>query len=250
MKLAIIPARSGSKRIKNKNTMDFCGNPMIAYALSAAIKSKIFAKIHVSTESKQTKNIVESLGVKVDFLRSENLADDTTSLMSVMKWVLQQYQDRDEEYEDVCCLMPIAPLVEAEDIIRAFDKYLQNGRKNPLLMVSSFPAPLKWAYTRNSLGELIPLTPGGYAIRSQDHDKAYYESGPFTIFNREHIFSDDPPGDEGFISCVMPLERSIDIDEPEDLIIAETIYMGKLAQKNNGVCQILVSNNSLFSTHS
>src|SRR3989338_10774113 len=112
MKIAIIPARGGSKRVKNKNIIDFFGKPMIAYVLEAAKGSGLFDKIHVSTESEVIRSTVEDLGFKVDFLRPRELADDTTGLVPVLEWVLKEYERKRSIYKDICCLLPKAPFLE------------------------------------------------------------------------------------------------------------------------------------------
>jgi N-acylneuraminate cytidylyltransferase len=228
MKIAIIPARGGSKRIKDKNIREFCGKPMIQYALEAARDSGIFDKIHVSTESDTIRAIVEGLGYPVDFLRSAELADDVTGLMPVLQWVLGAYRVVGRGYEDVCCLMPACPLLEPEDLRRGYDRYLAFGRKHPLHVVAPFPVPIEWAYRRDGQGRLTPTQPGMFAVRSQDLEKTYYESGPFSFFHRHHLLSENPAGDEDFVSIVLPRERAIDIDDPEDLVLAETLFYGKM----------------------
>ena len=243
MKIAIIPARAGSKRLKKKNIMSFCGKPMISYALSVANESGLFDKIHVSTDSEQIKAISENLGYPVDFLRPESLADDMSGLMPVMRWVLEKYASQGFQFDDIFCLMPTAILIDPDDLKRAFDVYNNHDRNSPLLMVAPFPAPLEWAYRRDQEGLLIPEQPGKFAIRSQDLKKAFYESGPFTIFNKKHILSDNPIGDEGFISCILPPNKSVDIDYPEDVELAETLFLGNLVMKSPKFKKLLIEEN-------
>ncbi len=216
---------------------------MIAYALSAANESGLFDKIHVSTDSEHIKGISENLGYPVDFLRPASLADDMCGLMPVLRWVLEQYQSQGLQFDDICCLMPTAILIDPEDLKQAFDTYNYHDRNSPLLMVAPFPVPLEWAYRRDEEGVLIPEQPGKYAIRSQDLGKAYYESGPFTIFNKKHILSDTPMGDEGFISCILPPVKSVDIDDPEDVELAETLFLGNLVKKYPEVKKQLIEEN-------
>ena len=227
MRIAIIPARGGSKRIKNKNIIDFCGRPMIGYALEAASESGLFDKIHVSTDSQEIKEVVEGLGYEIDFMRPSELGDDMTGLMPVLQWVVQRYREEGLTFEDVCCLMPVCPLLEAGDIVRGFEVYEQHGRERPLHVVAPFPVPVEWAYRRDESGRLTPVQPGAYAIRSQDLEKAYYECGPFSIFHVSQVLSDTPATDEGYVSIEMPRSRSVDIDEMEDLRFAEVLYRGK-----------------------
>jgi N-acylneuraminate cytidylyltransferase len=230
MKIVIIPARGGSKRIKNKNIIDFCGRPMISYALEAAKKTGIFDKIHVSTESVEIKNIVEALGYAVDFIRPSELADDLTGIVPVLKWVLNRYAAERINFEDVCCLMPVCPLIDSADISSGYKEYLDHDRKYPLHCVAPFPVPIEWAFRRDKKGFLIPVSPGSFAVRSQDLEKAYYECGPFSFFNSSHILSDLPVSDRDFISIVLPRERAVDVDEPEDLFFAESLYLAKLGK--------------------
>src|SRR5438874_1339312 len=98
-RLAVIPARGGSKRIKNKNIRDFCGKPMIAYVLEVARESGLFDKIHVSTESAEIRQTVERLGFAVDFARPAELADDHTPIMPVLKHVVTTYASRGQTFD-------------------------------------------------------------------------------------------------------------------------------------------------------
>ena len=93
-RLAIIPARGGSKRIRHKNTRNFCGKPMIAHILDAAKESNLFEKVHVSTDSSGIADAVRDLGHKIDFMRPAELADDQTPIMPVLKYVTQTYADQ------------------------------------------------------------------------------------------------------------------------------------------------------------
>ena len=231
MRIAIIPARMGSKRIKTKNTVDFFGKPMIAYALEAAEKADLFDKIHVSTESEAIRDVVQGLGYGIDFLRPSELADDFTGLTPVIRWVIEAYRRRGLHFEDICCLMPAAPLLEPEDIVQAYNLYVKYDRKHPLHVVAKFPVPLEWAYYRDNEGFLTPVVTGGYATRSQDLKEAYYETGPFSFFHVSHVLGDQPAKDKGFISLVIPRDRAIDIDNPEDLRLAEALYLGKQARE-------------------
>src|SRR4051812_46880186 len=101
MRLAVIPARGGSKRIKNKNVRDFCGKPLIGYALDICKKSELFDKIHVSTESEEVATVVQKLGHEIDFLRPIELADDFTGVIPVVQNAWREFVHRGKNYEDV-----------------------------------------------------------------------------------------------------------------------------------------------------
>lgn len=226
MNIAIIPARGGSKRIPDKNIVEFCGSPMITYALHAANQTNLFDKIHVSTDSEKVASVVQNAGYGIDFMRPRRLADDHTGLIPVLQFVLEEYDRRGERYENVMILMPCCPLLQVEDILAAYKVYSSFKGERPLHVVTPYPVPIEWAYRREADGLLNPVQPGAYAIRSQDLPLAYYESGPFSWFHRNHLFTDTPATDEDFCSIVLPRSRAVDIDEPEDLILAEALYKG------------------------
>lgn len=235
MNIAIIPARAGSKRIKNKNIMDFFGKPMIGYALEAARQAGIFDKIHVSTESPQILEVVESLGYTIDFIRPKELSDDMTGLIPVFRWVLERYREQGMIFEDVCALMPACPLIEPEDIVRGYEQYLAHDRKHPLHIVAPFPVPIEWAYRREPNGSLFPVESGKFAMRSQDLETTYYEVGPFSFFHTSHLLSETPATDENFISITLPPHKAVDIDEPEDLYLSEVLYLGQHVRNNSAL---------------
>lgn len=223
MRLAVIPARGGSKRIPGKNIAPFCGRPMIAYALEAAANSGLFDKIHVSTDSEEICQVVEALGFTVDFKRDAALADDFTGLVPVLRWVVDQYRLRGEVYDQICCIMPNAPLIRSQDLVEAFDIFTQHDARYPLLVFTKFPVPVEWAFRRSEDGLMTAVSPESLTRRSQDLQHAYYECGPFTIWNPSHLASDNPLTGQ-VLSYVLPAERAVDIDTPEDLVYAERLF--------------------------
>src|SRR5438445_10500267 len=108
-RLAIIPARGGSKRIPDKNIRDFCGRPMIGHILETASASKLFDTIHVSTESRRIADVVRALGYSVDFLRPDILADDHTPSMLVLRYVVETYAAPRRQYDAICLLVACSP---------------------------------------------------------------------------------------------------------------------------------------------
>ena len=229
MRIAIIPARGGSKRIKNKNIIYFLGKPLIFYALDAAKESGLFDIIHVSTDSEDIRLVVENLGYKIDFMRSKDLADDHTGLLPVLKWVLEKYKDKDMFFEDICCIMPTAPLLTSDDLIDGFNLYQKHNRKKPLLVVAPFPVPVEWAFYRDENTLLTPRDTNSLTIRSQDIKPAFYEAGPFSIFRFAHLQNENLFKDLKFLSLLVTKSRAVDIDDPEDLELAKTLYLGRLA---------------------
>ena len=213
MRLAVIPARGGSKRIPKKNIAPFCGKPMIAYALDAVADSGMFDKIHVSTDSEEIRDVVEKLGFPVDFMRDPTLADDYTGLVPVLRWVVEQYRIRGESFEQICCVMPTAPLIRSKDFVEAFKIFNRHHAQHPLLVVARFPVPIEWAFERAKGGVLKPLQQGMLAIRSQDLSPKYHDTGSFSIFSMNDILSSVGVGNNfNFVGYVLPKYKAIDID--------------------------------------
>jgi pseudaminic acid cytidylyltransferase len=223
MRLAVITARGGSKRIPKKNIAPFCGKPMIAYALEAVADSGMFDKIHVSTDSEEIRDVVEKLGFPVDFMRDSALADDYTGLVPVLRWVVEQYRIRGEYFEQICCVMPTAPLIRSKDFVEAFKIFNRHHAQHPLLVVARFPVPIEWAFRRGEGGLLTTISPESLVIRSQDLQHAYYECGPFTLFSPQHLIVDNPLTGR-VLSYMLPAEYAVDIDTPEDMAYAERLF--------------------------
>jgi N-acylneuraminate cytidylyltransferase len=230
MRLAIIPARSGSTRIKDKNVIDFCGQPLIARPLAAAKESDLFDSIHVSTDSEHYAEIVRGLGFKIDFLRDPSLADNHTSLTGVLRWVVREYEKRGKRFDEVCMVMATAALVEAEDLKRGHKLFIEHGRQIPVLAVSPFPAPPERSLGLGKDGILEPRFPEMWDRRSQDLKPAYYDAGAFFFVDAKQL-----TGGTGipskFLPCMLPRHKAVDIDEPEDLEMAELLALGLKAKK-------------------
>jgi N-acylneuraminate cytidylyltransferase len=196
---------------------------MIAYALEAAKKSELFDKIHVSTDSEEICQVVKALGYEVDFMRDSALADDFTGLVPVLRWVVDQYRLREELYEQVCCIMPNAPLLISQDLEDAFNIFNQQEGRHPLLVFARFPVPIEWAFRPNKDGFMNAVSAESLTIRSQDLEHAYYECGPFNIWSPNHLLNDNALTGQ-VLSYILPAERAVDIDNQEDLVYAEKLY--------------------------
>ena len=224
-RIAIIPARGGSKRIPNKNIRDFCGKPMIAHILEVARVSGLFDMIHVSTESQNICTVVEELGFCVDFLRPAELADDQTQIMPVLKYVINTYATKGRVFDQVWLLMACAPFVRSNDLQQAAVMFDRDGGHNSLLAVTEYPVPIEWAFTRSEDGILTYVQEGMFAVRSQDLEKKYYDNGSFAIFPSETaINSRGATSNSRFVGYVLPKGTIIDIDDEEDWTFAEAMY--------------------------
>ena len=228
-RLAIIPARGGSKRIPNKNIRNFCGKPMISYILHEAQESKLFDKIHVSTDSESIKNIVNNLGHFIDFMRPSSLTDDNTSLNPVIEFVLKEYANLNINFDEVWLLLPCSPLIEAGDLIRACN-FMENkkSKRNGFIAVVEYPAPIDWAYEIKTDGLLNPLNKIKLNIRSQDLEKRYFDSGTFMSFfiDNQPDFKNPKIINNPFLGFKISKLKGIDIDTNEDWELVEKIFSG------------------------
>ncbi|GFI31753.1 CMP-N,N'-diacetyllegionaminic acid synthase [Lachnospiraceae bacterium] len=175
--IAIITARGGSKRIPKKNIRDFCGKPMIAYSIEAALESGIFETVMVSTDSGEIAETARKYGADVPFLRSEKNSDDYADTTDVLMEVLEEYQKRDRRFEEFCCIYPTAPFVTAEKLKRSYEMLQQPEVCNVVPMVSfSFP-PQRGMVKRE--GYLLPAYPEYIDDRSQDLEEILHDCGQF-----------------------------------------------------------------------
>lgn len=224
-RLAIIPARGGSKRIPNKNVRDFCGKPMIAYILDVARRSGLFECIHVSTDDARIAQVAADLGFAPDFMRPAELADDHAPLMPVLKHATSEFVRRGQKIDQVWLLMACAPLIESDDLRNAEELFMRAGGERAVLAVAPFPAPVEWAFDRHMDGSLVAVQPGMFAVRSQDLAPKYYDTGSFCVFSAHRVMQSSGAGDDsGFVGHVLPRHKAIDIDTEEDWLLAETMF--------------------------
>ena len=139
--IAIIPARSGSKKIKNKNIKCFFGKPIINYSIKNILKTNLFSKIHISTDSLKIKKIVEKNNLKIDFMRPANLATDKVATFKVIKYVLNQYKDIGILFDDVCLVTACSPLITQNDILDGYIIACKELQEKKLPFVIQRPLP-------------------------------------------------------------------------------------------------------------
>jgi len=229
MRIAIVPARGGSKRIPDKNIVDFLGLPLIGHSLRAAQQSGLFDVIHVSTESRRIADVAGALGFAVDFMRDPALADDHTPLLPVLKWTLEQYASRGRRFDTVCLLMPTAPLIEAGDLLQAEALFRRHNGQRTVIAVARFPVPIEWAFRMTADQSLVPCQPGMGKVRSQDLAPAYYDSGTFIFMPEAEVLA-GRIDDARMLAYSLPRDKAIDIDDAEDLELAKIIYRGRQAR--------------------
>ena len=222
-RLAVILARGGSKRIINKNIRLFHGKPIISYSIKAINKSKIFSRIHISTESEKVIAVLKKLNFVVDFKRPKFLAGDNVVSMDVIKFVYEFYKKKSIHFDEVWNISACAPLMKVSDIVRA-SKILKNNRNKMILSVSEYSVPIEWAFLKNKNNNLKPLAPGSFKIRSQDLRKKYHDIGYFCGIPSRFLENKTKNWDNSFLGLEIVKHRAIDIDKLSDWKLAERLF--------------------------
>lgn len=179
--LALIPARGGSKRIPKKNIKDFLGQPIIAYSIKAAIETKIFDEIMVSTDDEDIASVSRNFGAHVPFLRSARNSDDHATTADVINEVLDSYKSKGIEFDYVCCIYPTAPLLKSAAILRAL-RTMEDHSFNTVFPVAPYSFPI-WRSMVVEDGKAKMLWPEHRHTRSQDLPRVLHDVGQFYWIN-------------------------------------------------------------------
>jgi N-acylneuraminate cytidylyltransferase len=227
--LAVIPARGGSKRIRNKNIKDFLGQPIIQYSIDAAKFSGLFDEVIVSTDDDKIQSIASLLGAGVPFTRSKKNSDDFATLTDVLLEVIESYNQMGKNFEFVCMILPTAPLIAIENLKKAFE-LLQSGYSS-VVPVVKFSYPIQRAFTIDDSQNLKMFFPEYKFKRSQDITPAYHDSGQF-YWVRTSEFLKEKTIFMNSTGCIELSElQAHDIDTEVDWRIAEIKY--SLMKKGN-----------------
>ena len=217
--IAIIPARSGSKGVPDKNIRDLCGKPLMAYAIEAARDSGMFEEIMVSTDSEHYAVIAKEYGAQVPFLRSEATSSDTASSWDMVEEVLNGYRSLGREFDTFCLLQPTSPLRSAEDIKKAYQLYYDRAEFAVVSVCEAEHSPL-WAGHLPEDGEFIDFVNRNRPSRRQAGKKFYRLNGAIYIANINRFEQDRFLYQKGSYAYIMDQESSVDIDSELDFKFA------------------------------
>ena len=222
MKIAIIPARGGSKRIPRKNIKNFHGKPLIAYSIEAALNSRVFDRVIVSTDDSEI--------AEVPFLRPKNISDDFATTMDVIKHSINELSLNDDC--QLCCLYATAPFVQVHDFVEA-SNMLSSINIDYVFSATEFSFPIQRAIKIDENGLCDMFQPEHENTRSQDLEKAYHDAGQF-YFGEVSAFQQNKPFFHSSKSkpFLLPTYRVQDIDTLEDWKRAELLFE-VLMQENN-----------------
>ena len=221
--ICIIPARGGSKRIPEKNIKAFNGKPIIAYSIEAAIQSKCFERVIVSTDDSKIADIAREYGAEVPWLRSAETANDHAPIIDAIIEVLEQLEYKVKGYENLCCILPTAPFVSPKKIIESHTMLIQENY-SAIFPVVEFSYPIHRALQMDDANKVSMITPENMFKRSQDLPKSYHDVGQYYWIKiaaavQEKTFLVENCGG----IAINPLE-SQDIDTLDDWALAEIKY--------------------------
>lgn len=236
-KLAIILARGRSKRIPHKNIKLFLGQPIIKYSIDAAIKSKCFDEVMVSTDDKKIARISKKLGAKVPFFRSKKNSDDYSTTSDVIKETLREYKKRSKEFEYFCCIYPTAVFITPQKIKKALKVMIKN-KVDSVFPIAKYSPPIQRSIIVENK-KLKRAYPKYEKYRSQDLKPFYYDCGQFYWGRTETFLKNNKLLTKNTIGIETPELEVQDIDNLEDWHLAELKYKYQWGRDVEGLNLIL-----------
>jgi pseudaminic acid cytidylyltransferase len=233
MRLAIIPARGGSKRIPRKNVRSFAGRPMIGHAIAAAQAAGVFDRIVVSTDDDEIAAVALACGAEVPWRRPAELSGDEAGTVPVIVHALDALAWPDAQ--PVCCIYPAVPLLDPADLRAALAR-LEAGGCDFVFPVLAFDSPVQRAMRRDSEGRVQPLQPQFADTRTQDLESAYHDAGQF-YWGWPKAWRAGTSPHAGGATLVLAPGRAVDIDTPEDWARAEWLYAAQQTMTPRRIAQ-------------
>jgi pseudaminic acid cytidylyltransferase len=219
--LAVIPARGGSKRVPGKNIRLLAGRPAIAYTIEAALESRVFEAVVVSTDSPEIAEVAKQCGAEVPFLRSAQLADDHTPVSVVTADTVRRLRERGMGPHHVAQLMPNCPMRDARDICLSYDSFVASGADAQISVASYAWQNPFWAMSLDEAGKIRPVFEDHLKARSQDLEQVYCPTGAVWWAVADALVSTDNFYGPSTTAWVINWFHSLDVDTPEDWEIAQ-----------------------------
>lgn len=221
--IAIIPARSGSKGVKDKNIREINNKPLIAYAIEAAKETRLFDIIHVSTDSDRYADIAKNYGADVPFLRDTGISGDNSSTWDAVKYVLEEYKKINQEFDVITLLQPTSPTRTKDDIIGAM-KFFEEKDANMVSSVCEMEHSPLWSNTLPQDLSMENFEDEKVAFLPRQSLPIYYrENGAVYILKKEHLLYSENIYKDKCFAYIMDRENSVDIDTEFDLLMAQLI---------------------------
>lgn len=226
MRVAVIPARGGSKRIPRKNIKLFHGKPIIAYSIEAALGSGCFDRVVVSTDDQEIADVAQNYGAEVPFIRTPELSDDFKGTNAVVADALRRLNVSDGE---ACCIYATAPFISPKVLTHGLNSLMTRGGEFAVT-VTSFPFPIQRASKINNADMLELNEPEHRMTRSQDLPEMFHDAGQVYWGTAQAFLQDSPLFSGTTIPIFLPRHFVQDIDTQEDWVRAEAMYQVLLSQ--------------------
>lgn len=224
LKIAIIPARGGSKRLPNKNILPLDGKPLIVWTIEAALDSQLFDMVLVSTDSQDIADISISAGAMVPFLRPVELANDTATTNDVVSHMVKWVEAEHDVVELVALLQPTSPLRDADNIKDAMKLYEEKNASS-VISVCELDHPIQYCNRLPNDFSMKDFVTVSANKRTQDLEPYYRLNGAIYIFERKFVgFLSEIYSDNSF-SYIMNKESSVDIDDEYDFLFASFLLL-------------------------
>ena len=220
MRVAVIPARGGSKRIPRKNIREFAGKPMIAHSIGCALASGLFDRVVVSTDDDEISRTAREFGAEVPFRRPAPLSNDHAGTIEVIAHAIRWLEDAGDKPAAVCCIYATAPFVRGEDVRHGL-AILEAGSWQYVFSATTFAFPVFRSFARNADGGLQMFFPEHFTTRSQDLPEAMHDAGQFYWGRAQAWLSHARIFDKWSTIVPVPRWRVQDIDTEEDWRRAE-----------------------------
>lgn len=230
MRLAVIPARGGSKRIPRKNIKPFCGKPMLSWAIEAALQSRCFERIIVSTDDEEIADTARECGADVPFRRPLQLSDDYTSTIPVVAHAIRTLHSQGTSPDLVCCIYATAPFLQGEDLKQGLEELVQSGA-DFAFSVTRYEFPIQRSIRIGGSGRVEMFYPEYFNSRSQDLEVAYHDAAQFYWGRTEAWLSSKIIFSQAAVPVILPHHRVQDIDTPEDWERAEWMFKSMALQR-------------------
>lgn len=223
MKIAVIPARGGSKRIPRKNIRPFLGKPVIACPIAAARESGLFDHVIVSTDDEEIAEVARRYGAETPFLRPAEISDDKTPTVDVIRHAADWSSKNLGPVEFVCCIYPTAVFIDGATLRRGLDE-MRKAKTDYAVSVVRYPVPIERALRITAEGRLAAVNIAGMAMRSQDIEDAWHDAGQFYWGSPSAFAATQAERIARAVPVVLPKGHVQDIDTEEDWRFAEKLY--------------------------
>lgn len=230
--VAIIPARGGSKRIPRKNIRQFCGKPMIAWPIQAAIDSELFDRIIVSTDDPEVAEISQTYGAEAPFSRPPELATDQALTSPVIAHAIRWLEDHASSVRLACCIYATSPFLQPQFIRQGLDLLETKADADFTFGITSYSFPIFRSLKQNKDGTVSMFWPENEKTRSQDLPEAWHDAGQFYWGRKDAFLNQKGVFTSASYPVILPRNYVQDIDTEEDWAVAEKMHQALQLNSN------------------